>query len=253
MPADGACGGGYGWTPPDWRPGRRSCQESDAVADLEMLGYHAEMFREKNDYELDALGDEELIAYVVAAREAGNLAAAKLGFSIFAFRRFDDLVRRALVKVPTRQDAEDLAQQALEGVFKARFDVTVVGQAVNFMYTILARRIADFTDKRTNRELDEIPLPEELDDEERKRRAAAISPDETSRVDTLDVIERVWRALNETHQMVVDDFVFNSYDAKETATRVNTEFPGLTPPMTDQNVHKIASRFRDDLRNALAP
>lgn len=249
MPADGACGGGYRWTPPHRRAGEGPRQEPGAASDQRLLGYDALMFREKKDFELDRLSDEELIAYVVAAREAGRLDAARVGLSIFAHRRFDDLVRRALVRVPTRQDAEDLAGQTLEGVFKAAFKGEAVGEAVNFMYTILARRIADFTDKRKGRETE--PLPEDMDDEERKRRDAAISPDETGKVDLADVLERLWKLLSPLHQKVVDDYVFDGYDAKETAERVNIQLPDLDKPMTDQNVHKIASRFREDLRGAL--
>ena len=49
----------------------------------------------------------------------------------------------------------------------------------------------------------------------------------------------------------MDLFVIDGYDATETAEKVNNAFPDLNPPMSDQNVHQIASRFRRDLRGDL--
>ena len=171
--------------------------------------------------------------------------AAQLGLGIFCHRRFDDLVRRALIKMPTRADAEDVAAQTLRDVFKATFDGESVGEAVNFMNRILSRRIADWHDarKRTN------PLPEEHDDDDLWGRDAATVDDETARVDLAGVVAQVYSELEaDHHRQVVDDYVYAGYGAKETAERVNNSFPDLDPPMTDQNVHQIASRFRKDLR-----
>lgn len=210
-------------------------------------GFDALMFNERHDYELDGFSDEELIAYVVEAREAGNLDAARLGLSIFAWRRFDNLMLKALAKLPSQQDAEDVAMQAIEGVFKGAFRGQAVGEAVVFMRTILERRIADFWRRRKETE----PLPEEVDDEERKRRDVAITESESGAVDAQDAIDRVRGALSPPHRKVIDDYVTEGYDAEETAERVNEAFPDLDPPMSAQNVHKIASRYRKDLRREL--
>ena len=105
-------------------------------------------FKERPEHELDQLPDEELIAYLVAAREAGRLDEARTALGIFAFGRYDDLVRRALAKVESRDDAEELAMQTIKGVLKSAFAGVSPGEAVNLMKTILARRIADFYDDR---------------------------------------------------------------------------------------------------------
>lgn len=199
------------------------------------------------DYELAELSEERLIAYVVSARRAGRSGAAQLGLGIFAQRRWDDLVRRALLKMPNRSDAEDVAGQTIRDVFKAAFDGMVIGEAVSFINTILARRIADFHKARKQTEA----LPEDLDDEEGKGRDLAIADDDTVLVDTQDTVDRLHERLSPEHKQVVDDYVFKGYDANETAARVNTSFPDLDPPMSAQNVHQIASRFRKDLREAL--
>ena len=205
-------------------------------------------FREKKDYELDGLSDELLIGYVAKARRAGAQDAARLGLVIFTHRRWPDLVRRALLKMPTRADAEDVASQTLRDVFKAAFDGQSVGEAVNFINRILSRRIADWHDSRKRTDA----LPDEHDDEDLWGRDAATVDDETARVDLAGVVAQVYGELeSDRHRMVVDDYVYAGYGAKETAERVNASFPDEDPPMTDQNVHKIASRFREDLRKAL--
>lgn len=201
------------------------------------------------DYDLAKRRDEELIAYVVAARDAGELDSARQALGIFAQRRWGDLVRRALLKMPTREDAEDVAAQAIAGALKAAFDGESIGEAVNLINRILSRRIADFHEARKRTEA----LPEDLDDDERKQPDAAIVEDDTAAVDLADVVTQVYDKLEEDHHRdVVDDYVFGGFDAKETAERVNTSYPDLDPPMSDQNVHQIASRFRKDLRDELS-
>lgn len=212
-----------------------------------MLGNDDVAFEEKHEYELDRLADGELIAYVVAAREAGNLQAARAALGVFAARRFDDLVRRALVRMGSREDAEDVAAQAIHGILEAAFKGELVGEAVVFLHRILQRRIADFYRSRRQTE----QLPEDSDDEDGIRRDAAVTGDDKGIVELEQVVERIYARLSPEHCRVVDDYVFDGYDAAETAARVNNSFPGLDPPMSDQNVHQIASRFRKDLRRDL--
>lgn len=207
-------------------------------------------FREKKDYELDRLSDEELIAYLVRARRAGDDHAANTALAVFAHRHFDDLVASALLKLESRDDAEDVAGQTIADVIRTAFQGEVVAEAMGLLYRILRRRIADFYRAREGKPLAE-PLPEDLDDEERKRGDVAIEPDATGRVDLLDVIENLFAARSPAHCMVIDDFVFDGYNGQETAARVNNAFGELDPPMTEANVHQIAKRFRTELRGEL--
>ena len=210
-------------------------------------------FRERDEWELSRISDAEILAYVATARRAGRADAMRAALAVFAFRRHDDLVRFASARVPSRQDAEDLAQQAIESVFKAAFDGSATGEAVNFVYTILRRRIADFLEQRKRRGGPERALPEELDDDEAGGPDAAVEEDFAPAVDSRDVIERGKDGLSEAHRMVVDVYLENGFDAKETAAKVNTAFPDLDPPMSDANVHQIARRFRETLRDQLEP
>lgn len=206
-------------------------------------------FQEKKDYELDRLSDEELIAYLVRARRASNEAAAELALAIFAHRHFDDLARKARKKLPSWADAEDCAQQAIEGTLKAAFRGELAVEALGLLYRILARRVADFHRDRERKPPPDA-LPEDRDDDY-PHADVATEAEATDLVDTVDVIERVVSTRSPEHRMVIDDYVFDGYDATETAARVNDAFPGLNPTMSDQNVHQIASRFRKDLRAAL--
>lgn len=208
-------------------------------------------FRELNEQQLDNLSDEELIRYVARARAAGRLDAARRALAIFAFRRYDDLLRFALVRVPTSQDAEDLTQQTLVSLFKATFDGQVPGEATNFLYTILRRRIADFLELRRRRGGSDLPLPEEREEGERRGRDAARAEDFSDEVDSRDVVTRAMAKLRPAHRLVVEHYLLSGFNANETAEKVNTALPDLDRPMTPENVHQVAKRFRDALRGEL--
>ena len=207
-------------------------------------------FRRRKDYELGPLEDEELLAYAVAARDAGETDAMQEALAILVFRRYDNLVRRAGLKVP-KADAEDIASKTIADAIVARFQGTSEGEFWKLVSTILARRIADFLEKR-KRSLDEAPLPEEhADDEDIHGGPAAVTQDPTTALGAQDVIDRRLDALSDVHRRVVELSVFEDLEAKDVAERVNEEHPGLNPPMSVDNVHQITSRFRKDLRDDL--
>jgi DNA-directed RNA polymerase specialized sigma24 family protein len=207
-------------------------------------------FKPLPEHELCALPDRELIAYLVAARKAGHADEARKALGCFVFRRRDDLIGKALTKMGNRDDAEEVVDQTLEDTIKAAFDGTSAGEAASLMWRILSRRIADFY-KRLESKPAPGQLPEEMDDEERKAPDAATSKDDKGIVGTEDAIERVLADYSDHHRRVVERKCFERYSSKETANRVNEEFPNLDTPMTDANVDQIASRFRAALRREL--
>lgn len=207
-------------------------------------------FQRRLQHELDRLSDEELIAYAVEAREAGDLDAMREALSTLVFRRYDDTVRRARLKVPAK-DAEDVASQALIDTAMAAFKGESEGEFWKLLSVILKRRIADYLEKKKRR-LDETALPEEhADDDDIHGGPAAVTPDPTIAIGAQDIIDQLLDKLNDSHRRVVELFVLLGCDAKETAERVNEAFPNLKTPMSVDNVHQIASRFRDHLREAL--
>ena len=209
-------------------------------------------FKRRLPGELDNLDDEDLIAYAVGAREADELDAMKDALAVFANRRLPDLIRRALIKVP-EADAEDVAMQAFGDAVLANFEGTSVGEFVNLQRTVLSRRIADYHDK-AERSPDTVELPEEHrdhEDESRHRRDAAVSQSEVGRVDAQDVIDQALAKLSDEHRRTVELYVFEDQSGEETANRINQEFPASNPKMSVDNVQKIASRFRKQLRKLL--
>ncbi len=207
-------------------------------------------FRRRKDYELGPLEDEELLAYAVAARDAGEDDAMQEALAILVFRRYDNLVRRAGLKVP-KADAEDIASKTIADAIVARFQGTSEGEFWKLVSTILARRVADFLAKR-KRSPDEAPLPEEhADDEDVHGDTAAVTQDPTTAIGAQDVVDRRLDELSDLHRRVVALCVFEDLEAKDVAGRVNDEHPDLDPPMSVDNVHQITSRFRKDLRDDL--
>jgi DNA-directed RNA polymerase specialized sigma24 family protein len=207
-------------------------------------------FKSLPEHELYALPDEELIAYLVAARNALRLDHARKALSYFVFRRRDDLIGKALTKMGNRDDAEELADQTIEDTIRAAFEGSSPGEAASLMWTILARRIADFYKRLESRPVPD-QLPEDRDEEDRKGPDAAVSKDDKGIVGTQDAIERVLAGYSPHHMRVVELRCFERYASKETAARVNEEFPKLDTPMTAANVDQIASRFRTALRGEL--
>jgi DNA-directed RNA polymerase specialized sigma24 family protein len=201
--------------------------------------------------DLGNLDDEELIAYAVAAREAGDPEAMREGLAVIAHRRLGDMIRRAKIKVP-ESDAEDVAMLALGEAVLARFEGTSVGEFVNLQRTILARRIADYHQK-AERSPDTVELPEEHRDdadEGRHRRDAAVSEPEVGAVDAQDVIDQALGGLSPEHRRTVELYL-QGFSGEETANQVNQEFPDSNPKMSVDNVQQIASRFRKHLRGLL--
>jgi DNA-directed RNA polymerase specialized sigma24 family protein len=206
-------------------------------------------FRRRTDYELDRLPDDEILAYAVAAREAGDRKAMEDALAILIFRRYDDLVRRARLKVPT-EDAEDVAARALSDAALAAFEGASEGEFWKLVSRVLQRRVSDYWEKR-ERSPDTAPLPEEhADDEDVHGKTAAVSSDPTTAVDAQDVIDEVLGRLNDVHRRVVE-LSIEGFSAQEVSARLNAEDPDLDPPMSVDNVHQITSRFRRDLREAL--
>jgi DNA-directed RNA polymerase specialized sigma24 family protein len=207
-------------------------------------------FRRRKDYELSTLDDEDLLAYAVDARDAGERDAMGEALAVLAFRRWDNLVRRARLKVPA-DDAEDVAAKTFSDAALAAFEGRSEGEFWQLLSKVLARRIADYWKKRESSP-DTTALPEEhADDEDIHGGPAAVTKDPTTAIPAQDVIDRRLGQLNESHRLVVELVVFEGYDAQSTADHVNQEHRDLTTPMSVDNVHKITSRFRGDLRRDL--
>jgi len=204
-------------------------------------------FRELSDLELGALTDDELVAYLAQARALGRIDAARLALQVLVFGHMDAIVYRVRQKVP--QEAVDkVAGEAFMSALLSMLSGNSKGEFLSWLHTIVDRRIADY--HRAKR-LQTQPLAEEHGDEDDVRGSVPSEPDATGAVHVQMLFDEMRGRLDESHRMVVDLYCLDGYPATETARRINHTCPGLDPPMSENNVHQIASRFRNELRARL--
>jgi RNA polymerase sigma factor (sigma-70 family) len=168
---------------------------------------------------------------------------------MLVFGHMANVQRRVRMRVPAERVDEVAGAAVVSAVASAvSYEGESVGQFVNWLNRIVDRRIADF---HRRKRLDETPLVEEHEGEEGIWGEVPLVSDATGLVEVRMVIERLLEKLNDVHRRVVELYVFERWEAREAAERVNRELPDLDPPMSVDNVHQIAKRFRDDLRDHL--
>lgn len=205
-------------------------------------------FRPRKEHELALLTDDELIAYIVAARDAGFADEARVAMGILAFRRLGDVRRRVAIKVP-KADVDDVAMEVMASALKAAFAGECMGEFVSLLHTITDRRVADF---HRSRKPQDDPLPEENAGDEDVWGRTLATDDFTVEIDLRAVADQALGELSSPHRAVVEHYVFRRETAREAAEAVNMSCgEELDRPMTEDNVHQIAKRFRDRMRELL--
>jgi DNA-directed RNA polymerase specialized sigma24 family protein len=225
--------------------GRRATapSSSDALSD--------QKFHRLSDAELQRLGSDDLVSYIRDATGAGRSDCAQAGLATLCWRHYDDVVRRVRMRVPAG-DVEDVAMTAMLAAIKSAFDGIAVGQFVNWLHRIVDRRgIADYHRAREAEPL-RNPLPSEHTGEEGVWGDESSEPPADGAVALQSVVDECLRRLSDPHQDVVEHNVFQALDASRTAARVNEAHPDLDPPMSNDNVHQIVSRFRRCVRTRLS-
>ena len=197
-------------------------------------------FRPLTDLELQSLSDDELIAYLRAARDGADLGAARLALQILVFGHMPDVRRRVRIKVPAHQ-VEDVAHDALVEAIAAAFDGTSVGEFRSWLNTIVSRKIADFYRAAERRPKEEL-LPSEHAGDDEVWGGEPLDPAGEGAVEVEVVVEGLLADLGSEHAQVVELYVFEDLTAAETCARTG---------MTEDNVYKIAERFRTELRGRL--
>jgi DNA-directed RNA polymerase specialized sigma24 family protein len=199
-------------------------------------------FRAKSENELSKLSDEDLVAHLVAARDADHREQVSLATGIFVFGRYDMLLGLAGLKLGNDEDIQDIVQETIADTLDAAFRGHYVGELVSLMKTILNRRIADFY-LRKSREPGRVgPGPDgrsPLDD--------MIAPEDLNSSVTQAVIDQVLGTRSARDRSVVV-MKLGGFTSKEIADVVSSSLPEGTDPLTWVNVDKINSRFRQDLR-----
>lgn len=194
-----------------------------------------------------SMSDDDLIAQIRLAREAGDKDRIKICLGQLAWRRYDIVHARVLNKVP-EEYAEDVVQEIMFSAIDASFDGDFIGQFGSLLNTITQRRIADF---HSGRPPEHDPLVEENSDDETTWGEVPAVEDFTDARDSLAILEDALGGLSDRHRMVIE-LSMEGYRGKEVADRVTEVFPD-EPEMTEDNVHQIKKRFRKVLERKLFP
>lgn len=200
-------------------------------------------FQPLPDHELQQLADEQLIAYIRDARDAGQLALARRGLAILVFGYERDVKRRLSIKVPAHV-VDDLAHDALVRAIAAAFDGTSVGEFRSWLHTIVDRTAVDYY-RRVERRPKETILPSEHAGEDDVWGAEPSIESEAGAVELRIIVEEVLDTFNVKHRLVIELHVFGGLTAREVCDRIEG--------MSEDNVAQIASRFRAKLRARLEP
>jgi DNA-directed RNA polymerase specialized sigma24 family protein len=218
-------------------------------------------FRELSEHELDQLSDEELVAYIVRARDSGHLDAAVTGAQLLVFR-YEDAVRGFVFnRIGDLGDTvcDQVAGVALGDAAEAAagFRGDTLGQFRGLVFKITRLRIVDHHRGRYQKDgtiVREEPLEPDRGDDGPARELGGDDPTD-ERIERLhrgSVFKRVFSKLNRVHQMVILLVKFKDLPHREVADQVNRHFEGdLNDPMTEQNVNKINSRFDQEMDKLL--
>ncbi len=208
---------------------------------------HDRAFRPLSDLEINALSDEQILEYVVLARERGELAHATRALQMLVWGYRDIITVRVSLKVP-KPDVQDVADAALlravaSALRPGAFAGASIGEFRSWAHTVVDRAIADYWRKRERSPVETV-LPDEHEGEDGASHAVGITPDHAVETDVQAVIDQARGELAEDHRKVVDGYVFEGLSARETATSVGNG-------MSESNVHQIATRFRKRMRELL--
>ncbi|MGK2932279.1 MAG: RNA polymerase sigma factor [Solirubrobacterales bacterium] len=204
-------------------------------------------FRRKSQSETQALSDDDVIAYVVLARDAGDSDAVSEALGILVYGRLGWLTVFIGKRLKgNRQDAEDVAAKVMENVITSSFDGESVGQFVNLMKTMAVRRSFEFNQKAGKAKKD---VAYDADDPE-GRTGLPSNPGDSGETEVKMVISAVMAKMTPVHQDVVE-LRIQGFKSKEVAEMINDGEHQLDKPMTDANADQIYKRFRDELRREL--
>ena len=206
-------------------------------------------FRRLTDGEIGLLSDEALVDYIVAAREAGDLEAEKhaVGHLAFGFERTILAWIRMDMGSASAEDIDDVFMEVQHSAIRSSFEGKVIGEFGSFLKTITKRRVADHFRQRERR-LRADPIPEENQGDESVWGNDPHEEDFAASSELRDVIESVLATRSEQQRKVIrlygpDVAGFLNLPADHVAARIDG--------MSAANVHKIWSRFKQDLRSEL--
>jgi RNA polymerase sigma factor (sigma-70 family) len=188
---------------------------------------------------LQRLSDDELVAYICVARDAGDLNAMRDALTVLAWGNMAKIVARMRLRVPA-EAAEEVALEAFEKAAMGAFRGESAGQFHSWLNKIILGVSSDWLRRMYNQREHLEPLGA---GEESGSRLEPSVASESGAVELRLVTDEVLAQLSDHHRRVVEMHVFEGLSAPEVCERLD----GMSP----DNVAKIASRFRQRMRQAL--
>jgi RNA polymerase sigma factor (sigma-70 family) len=196
---------------------------------------------EASDAALVALSTQRLVAVLCAARAAGDKETAHRALGVLVFNHHETIRRAVRRNVPSA-DVDHVAGEVVAAAVGSRFDGESVGQFVSWCKTITRRRIAEYHAATAKN-----PRYVSIDRQDEGDEAAGIElavDGGQSAIHVQDAIDQALAMLSPAHRDVVDLVII----ADQPGSAAVSSMAG----MTTANVHKICSRFRRDVAQALA-
>lgn len=202
-------------------------------------------FESINEHELFKLNDENLVEYIVNARDAGQNDLMAEAIGIFAFRRENWIMAKIDNKNVPFKDQDQVFMDVIASTLAVAFKGGSVGEMVNLIKRVMQFRIADYFEKNKH-DLDRRPRTdpdgniyddiEDIDDD---------LPGTELRMLIQSLIDQEQPRTQRTISLRIQ-----GYPSKEAAAKVTEEFPD-DDEMTFMNVDQIFSRFRKQLKRLL--
>lgn len=197
-------------------------------------------FEAKSETEQAILSDDDLVAYLVAARDAGQDAEVRRGAGMLVFRRHRQVRAAVGVKVEDRMDAEDIVQQVMEDTIKAAFRGVHAGEFFAMMNTIRTRRVADYFEKKNT-------TPKTVQPREDGANPWEDIEDERDPIEDLEIgmtLDDALSSYSERDRVIIEKKI-DGFPAKQIAEDVAASGLAGAEGLTPSNVDKVFSRFRE--------
>jgi RNA polymerase sigma factor (sigma-70 family) len=200
-------------------------------------------FTNPNPQLLARRSDEELIAYVRAARDRGAAGAVHAAFMALQYRHQDRVRGRLMLKLP-----HDRVDDAVQDVFLDAFRAIVDGgKAIErfraWLNAVVANTVAEFWRGKEGRGVQNAREGVQLDDDRAGSAAYELADDGGfGASDASIVVEELIARRRPNHQAIVRMNVLEGRSANEVAAATDE---------TAANVYQVAKRFRDELRAVL--
>jgi DNA-directed RNA polymerase specialized sigma24 family protein len=208
-------------------------------------------YRRLTDVELGLLGDDELVAQIGVARDAGDFDGAKLASQVLALG-FQDQIRIKVARKVPAQDVDEVAQEALISLVNASFDGKVIASFRAFLNTIVQRRVADYW-KAQERHPPQDPLPHEHGGDDEIWGAEPSTEDSSAAHAIRDAVARVLARRNPLHRRIIKlygpELVEGGEDLSGAAVVERLDADGER--VSIDNVQQVWRRFKVDLETEL--